>query len=75
VVEELGCCCGVLQVWLAVWTVLMAPCSCWWPVSAKESWSMGRLRERRTREGDGGRFRSCEEQREQLRGRICGKGS
>jgi len=53
----------------------MAPCSCWRPVSAKESWSMGRLRERRTREGDGGRFRSCEEQREQLRGRICGRGS
>jgi len=25
VVEELGCCCGVLQVWLAVSTVLMAP--------------------------------------------------
>ncbi|KAJ6932042.1 hypothetical protein NC651_007669 [Populus alba x Populus x berolinensis] len=36
---------------------------------------MGRLRERRTRGGDGGRFRSCEEQREWLRGRIYGGGS
>ena len=44
---------------------------CWW--LRKEP--MGRLGERRTRGEDGGWFRSCEEQREQLRGRICGGGS
>ncbi|KAH8494914.1 hypothetical protein H0E87_018182, partial [Populus deltoides] len=62
-------------VWLAVWAGLDGSGQ---PVGrsvTKKSWSMGRLRERRTREGDGGRFRSCEEQREQLRGRICGRGS
>jgi len=35
----------------------------WWSAAVGRRWV------------DGGRFRSCEEQREQLRGRICGRGS